>query len=148
MKLRVQRLQNYDDYTIGVLYINGKLQCFTLEDEKRSVKVWGETRIPAGVYNVRLQTSGTMSPRYASRFPFHKGMLHLLNVPNFDGIFIHIGNTDDDTAGCLLLGLSHNIGSNFIGSSTLAYTQAYKKIVKAFTDGDKVTIQIVDELLG
>lgn len=148
MRLRVQRLQSYDDYTIGVLYIDGKLQCFTLEDEKRSVKIWGETRIPAGVYNMRLQTAGTMSPRYASRFPFHAGMLHLLNVPNFDGIFIHIGNTDDDTAGCLLLGLSHNMGSNLIGNSTMAYTQAYKKIVKAFTDGDSVTIQILDELLG
>lgn len=148
MKIRLQRLQSYNDYTIGVLYIDGKLECFTLEDEKRTVKVWGETRIPAGVYKMRLQTTGTMSPRYAARFPFHKGMLHLLDVPNFEGIFIHVGNTDDDTAGCILLGLSHTINKNFIGSSTLAYSEAYKKIIKTFSDGNFPTIQIVDELLG
>ena len=148
MTIRLQRLQSYDDYTIGALFINGKLYCFTLEDEKRNVKVWGETRIPAGVYKLRLQTAGKMSPRYASKFPFHKGMLHLLNVPNFEGVFIHIGNTDDDTAGCILLGLSHSVGSNLIGSSTSAYLQTYPIIADAISAGEQVTIQIVDELLA
>lgn len=148
MILRLQRLASYDDYTIGAFYVNGKLQCFTLEDEKRNVKVWGETRIPAGVYKLRLQTAGNMSPRYATKFSFHKGMLHLLNVPNFEGVFIHIGNTDDDTAGCILLGLSHSVGSNLIGNSTSAYMQTYPSIADAISNGEQVTINIVDELIG
>lgn len=148
MNIRLQRLHSYENYTIGAFYIDGRLQCFTLEDEKRNVKVHGETRIPAGVYKLRLQTKGTMSPKYAARFPFHKGMLHLQNVPDFEGIFIHIGNTDKDTAGCILLGLSHTIGNNFVSSSTLAYTQAYNIIAPAIERNDAVSINVVDELLG
>ena len=148
MTIRLQRLQSYDDYTLGAFYINGKLCCFTMEDEKRNVKVWGETRIPAGVYKLRLQTAGKMSPRYAAKFSFHKGMLHLMNVPNFEGVFIHIGNTDDDTAGCILLGLSHSVGSNLIGSSTKAYSEAYPLIADAIASGAHVTISVVDELIG
>lgn len=148
MIIRLQRLASYDDYTIGAFYINGKLSSFCLEDEKRNVKVYGETRIPAGVYKLRLQTAGTMSPKYAAKFKNHKGMLHIQNVPNFEGVFIHIGNTDDDTAGCLLVGLSHRIGNNFIGDSTLAYSQIYPLISNAIEEKEQVSIQIVDELIG
>ena len=130
------------------MYIDNSLVCFTLEDEKRNIKVHGETRIPAGVYKLRLQTTGTMSPQYAKRFPFHKGMLHLQNVPDFEGVFIHIGNTDKDSSGCILLGLSHNIPDNFIGSSTLAYSQTYQIIANAISANERVTIHVVDELQG
>lgn len=148
MHIRLQRLENYTTHTIGVLYIDGKLQCFTLEDEKREIKQISETRIPAGLYKLRLQTSGQLSPRYAQRFSFHKGMLHLQDVPGFEGIFIHVGNTDKDTSGCILLGASHNLHDNFIGGSTRAYIQAYQTIANAISKGEVVTIQVVDELLG
>jgi hypothetical protein len=69
-------------------------------------------------------------------------------VPNFEGVFIHIGNTDDDTAGCILLGLSHSVGSNLIGSSTKAYSEAYPLIADAIASGENVTISVVDELIG
>lgn len=148
MNIRLQRLQGYSDYTIGALFIDGALACFTLEDEKRDVKVWGETRIPVGVYKLRLQTAGKMSPKYAAKFSFHQGMLHITNVPNFEGIFIHIGNHDDHTAGCILLGDSHEIRQNMIGKSTQAYSRVYPIIAQAIAAGQPVTIQVMDELRG
>jgi hypothetical protein len=148
MNIRLQRLQSYSDYTIGALYIDGALACFCLEDENRNVKVWGETRIPSGVYKLRLQTAGKMHNQYSSLFSFHQGMLHVTNVPNFEGIFIHIGNTDDDTAGCLLLGDTHEIGRNFIGNSTKAYKRIYPIIAQTLALGQVVNIQVVDELRG
>ena len=147
MKLTLQRLQNYSDYSIGALFINGELECFILEDEKRNVKIKSETRISAGVYNIDFQTSGTMHKRYSEKFSYHQGMIHLRNVPNFDGIFIHIGNSDDDTAGCLLVGLQHFIGKNSILSSALAYEQLYKTLLQAKNKNENIYIQIVDEFL-
>lgn len=146
MIIRVQRLHHYSNYTIGVLYIDGVLQCFTLEDEKRDVKVMSKTRIPAGVYDMRLQRAGQMNTRYAAKYPNHRGMLHVQNVPNFTGIFIHVGNTDLDTAGCILVAQSHTLGRNFIGSSVVAYTRIYDLIATALEKGQKVQIQVVDEL--
>lgn len=147
MIVRVQRLENYDHYTVGALYIDGKLQAFTLEDEKRDVKIMSKTRIPAGVYTARLQLAGSLHNNYKARFEFHKGMIHLQDVPNFSGIMLHIGNTDRDTAGCILVGESHKIGRNFISQSTQAYTRVYNIISKALIAREKVSFLVVDELM-
>lgn len=148
MKLRLLRIQNYNDYTIGALYIDNRLQCFVLEDEKREVKIKSETRIPRGLYKLRLQTSGTLHSRYSKIFPFHKGMLHVQNVPNFEGIMIHVGNTDEDTAGCLLVGTGHVVGQNMISNSRQAYSELYKIVSSALLKNDEVILHVVDELLG
>ena len=147
MKICVQRFMNTPKFSGGILFIDGKVVGFTMEDEKRKVKVKGETRIPAGVYQLRLQKAGEMHTRYAAKFPYHKGMLHLQNVPNFEGIFIHIGNTEKDTAGCLLVGLNFNLCCDKITESTRLYEQIYPQIAKAIEAGEKVEIQIVDELI-
>ena len=76
-------------------------------------------------------------------------MLHILDVPDFEYILIHIGNTDDDTAGCLLVGDTINnntVNDGFLGSSTSAYTRLYKKVIKAFDRGEKVFITYEDEV--
>ncbi len=105
MELTVLRYASGEESTLGLLYIDKKFACYTLEDEHRDVKVMGETRIPAGRYQVKLRTEGSHHLRYQQKFPdIHKGMLHVTNVPNFQWILIHIGNDDDDTAGCLLVG--------------------------------------------
>ena len=83
------------------------------------------------------------------RFPnFHIGMLHVLDVPKFDYILIHCGNTDEHTAGCLLVGDSqenNQITKNgFIGKSTQAYKRIYPKIAKAIKNGECVTIEYKD----
>ena len=64
-----------------------------------------ENRIPAGIYDVRLRKIGGFDGRYKKKFAgFHRGMLHIQDVPNFKYVLIHIGNTDKNTAGCLLVG--------------------------------------------
>ncbi|KKR55853.1 MAG: hypothetical protein UT94_C0055G0001, partial [Candidatus Uhrbacteria bacterium GW2011_GWF2_40_263] len=94
MLLELFRRKSNEDATVGELYINGNKLCFTLEDEKREVKVMHETRIPAGTYEIKLQKNGEMTKKYAKKFPgIHEGMLWLQNVPNFQFIYIHIGNT-------------------------------------------------------
>ena len=71
-------------------------------------------------------------------------MLHVLDVPNFEYILIHCGNTDEHTAGCLLVGDSqenNQIQENgFIGKSTQAYKRIYPRIAKALECEETVTI--------
>lgn len=139
MKLTVLRYNSQDDFTQGLLFIDGKFECHTIEDEQRTVKVWGETAIPNGTYEVKLRTEGTFHTKYKTKFPlFHKGMLHVTNVPGFEYILIHIGNDDDDTAGCLLVGRGANYDS--IIESTIAYENLYNKVVSALEKG-KVFIE-------
>jgi len=92
-------------FTLGVLTTGIGTQYAVVEDPVRVLsecttttckgKINGATAIPAGTY----QVVDTYSPR------FKKNMLMLLNVPGFQGIRIHSGNTADDTEGCLVLGL-------------------------------------------
>jgi len=139
MKLEVKRYNSQEDFTQGLLFIDGKFESHTIEDEQRTVKVWGETAIPNGTYEVKLRTEGKFHQNYSSKFKlFHKGMLHVTNVPNFEYILIHIGNDDDDSAGCLLVGRGANHDS--IIESTIAYESMYKKVIAAFDKGEKVTI--------
>ena len=76
------------------------------------------------------------------------GMLEVCDVPNFKYILIHCGNTDEDTAGCLLVGdtqENNNIKKNgFIGRSTAAYTRIYPDIADALRKGEDVTIEYRD----
>ena len=144
-EVSLKRIQGYDDFTLGSMKVNGVLQAWTLEDEKRAVKVKGETRIPAGRYQIKLRKAGRIHENYASRFPWHQGVLWLQNVPNFQYIYIHIGNTDDHTEGCILVGNTANIAMNKITSSGIAYERVYKMIVQMLNRGEEVWITVEDE---
>lgn len=152
MKLEVQRFSSQSNSTLGMLFDVTETPiflCYTLEDEFREVKVSGETRIPSGTYNVTLRTEGGFYERYTEKFgaDFNKGMLWVRDVPNFEYILIHIGNTDLDSAGCLLVGDSQtqNITKNgFIGSSTDAYKRVYPQIADVLVNGGEVCITYVD----
>lgn len=145
MQLDVYRYSDNGESTLGLLFVDGVFECYTIEDEARSEKVFGETRIPEGEYEIGLRTVGGHDARYSSKFPeFHKGMLHVLDVPNFQYVLIHIGNDDDDTAGCLLVGNAANnnkLTDGFISDSTSAYIKLYKKVIKEITNGNKVKIK-------
>ena len=144
MKLTVLRYFDNGKATAGLLFIDGKFECYTLEDEFRVEKVMAETRIPEGIYEIKLRTEGTHHLKYKERFPQdHVGMLHVTNVPKFEYILIHIGNTEKDTAGCLLVGNSTNV-SNVISDSGAAYISMYKKVAPELKKGNKVTIQYID----
>jgi hypothetical protein len=72
-------------------------------------------------------------------------MLWLQNVPKFEAILIHIGNTDADTSGCILLGMKADLIKGTISQSTIAYSKFYPKVAKEITEGRKVFIEITDE---
>ena len=121
---------------------------FTLEDQKQTQKVYGETRIPEGTYEIKLRTEGGFHQRYSAKFPtFHKGMLHLQDVPGFEYVLIHIGNTDDDTAGCLLVGedaVGNQRTEGKILKSTSAYKRVYGHVAAALAAGERVYITYTD----
>jgi len=143
MKILVERFKHNPEETIGKLYIDGVFQCFTLEDQHRDVKVKTDTRIPAGTYKLALRKVGGFHTRYAARFPgMHKGMLHVTNVPGFEFILIHLGNTEKDTAGCLLVGLHRQ--ERTISGSEAAYKKIYPPIAAAIEIGQEVTIEYKD----
>ena len=145
MEITVYRYNSKKEFTHGLLFIDGKFECHTLEDEYRAYKVWGETRIPDGKYHVKLRLEGRFHNRYKRKFPYHEGMLHVTNVPNFKYILIHIGNTTKDTAGCLLVGSNANAYAGVIEQSTVAYGEMYKKVIEAFKRGEEVSINYVSE---
>ena len=149
MDIDVLRFNNGEDSTNGLLFIDGKFECYTLEDEHRDSKVRGETRIPAGEYDIKLRKEGGFHAKYSKRFSdIHDGMLHIVDVPGFEYILIHAGNTDEHTAGCLLVGDSQEnnnlVKDGFIGKSTQAYKRVYKKVIEAINNGEDVVITYTD----
>ena len=149
MELEVLRFSSLKDSTNGLLFDVTKdrvFLCYTLEDEFRPTKKYGETRIPDGEYKIELRTEGGFHSRYSLRFEkIHKGMLQIMDVPNFEYILIHCGNTDEHTNGCLLVGdsqTSNIVASNgFVGKSSQAYARIYPPIAEALINGEKVTIK-------
>jgi len=127
MKLHLKRLHRTDKSTIGELTIDGKFECYTLEDIERDVKIKSETAIPKGTYKVIINQSNR----------FKRLMPLLLNVPNFEGVRIHAGNTNHDTEGCILVGRTRGI--DFIGQSRKAYDSLFKKMQEA-KEGITLTI--------
>ena len=153
MNLYVLRFSSQKDSTSGLLFnvVNNKLNflCYTLEDEKRDEKIAGETRIPEGEYEIRFRKEGGFHSKYTERFSdIHQGMLEVQDVPNFKYVLLHCGNTDEHTAGCLLLGDSqeNNIvkPNGWIGSSSQAYKRVYPIIADELIKGNKVTIKYKD----
>lgn len=131
MNLVLQREILSDESTIGRLNVDGDFFCFTLEDMIRhGLKINAMTAIPSGKYQVVI----TPSNRFKKRLPLVK------NVPGFDGIRIHAGNTSADTEGCILVGLTK--GENFIGKSQMAMSLLMPKLEEALKEGDVwITIQ-------
>ena len=153
MKLKVLRFSSEKDSTHGLLFeestLGNRFLCYTLEDEARVLKVKGETRVPAGIYNVELRKEGGFHERYTKKYPgVHRGMLHVVDVPNFEYILIHTGNTDEHTAGCLIVGDSQEnniiLRDGFVGKSVNSYKRIYPAIAKAIEQGEEVTITYID----
>ena len=140
MKLTLKRIALRSTYTIGRLYVDGNYFCDTLEDTVRDLnkngkfdngekKVYAKTAIPYGTYEIKW----TYSPRFKKYTP------QLMNVPSFEGIRIHSGNTSDDTEGCLILGENKQVGKVLNSRATI--NKFYPIIKKACSKGN-VTIEI------
>lgn len=129
MELVLKRLIKTEKSTIGELSINGSFECYTLEDAERISKVYGRTAIPKGRYEVIIN--------YSNRFKQYMPLL--LNVPDYEGVRIHSGNTANDTLGCILVGQKK--GVDVIGASRLAYKALFNKM-KAVEKKEKIFITI------
>ena len=140
MKLTLKRIALKPTYTIGKLYIDDNYFCDTLEDTVRDLnkdgkfdngekKIKGKTAIPYGTYEIKW----TYSPRFKKYTP------QLMNVPSFEGIRIHNGNSSDHTEGCLLLGQNKKVGMVLNSKATIA---KFYPIIKDACAKEKVTIEI------
>lgn len=126
MKLTLERKHGTKDWTEGKLFIDGVYFCDTLEDQERQVKIPAQTAISCGHYKVIIN----MSARFKKLMPL------LLNVPNFEGVRIHSGNTKEDTEGCILVG--KKIKDGFVGKSRDTFNLLMKKLAKQ----EVITIEI------
>lgn len=148
MKLELKRTFKGTKYTIGKLYANGQYICDTLEDVDRGLKqsdsldtiqkrkVYQETAIPCGTYNVTLDT---ISPKFKDRSwaKFCEGKLpRLLNVPGYEGVLIHVGNTPEDTLGCIL------VGYNKVKGQVINSTEAFRKLYNILDEASSIIIVI------
>lgn len=132
MQLHVIRDLVTDKSTTGLLLVNNAFRCYTLEDPVRpeNVKVFGKTAIPAGDYQVIIN----MSARFKRELPL------LLNVPNFEGVRIHPGNTPENTEGCILVGLSR--GTHTVLQSRAAFDLIFNEMKRAFDKKEPIGIRI------
>lgn len=132
IKLKLERFFFSDKYTIGRLFLDGNYFCDTLEDPVRDLeneqKIYGETAIPAGKYEVRV----TWSPRFNRNLPL------LLGVPHFTGIRFHRGNYPKDTHGCIL------VGENKVKGMVINSTGYEVKLTKLLS-GKKAEIEIINK---
>jgi len=147
------RFMHDKETTLGLLYLEGRFMCYTLEDTYKAVKVKKETRIPAGIYPIDFHISAPptrLTQKYRNRkslkgiFTHH---LEVKNVPDFNNVYLHIGNDHGDTDGCILManGISADTLHKSIVSSEKAYISFYQKIRKRLEQGEKVRIIIHDE---
>lgn len=140
MEILLVRKNTLGSATIGEMYIDGELKYYTMEDKDRQIEVHGcsakvprETCIPRGKYKVIID--------YSNRFM--RDMPHVLDVPCFEGIRIHIGNYTGDTEGCILIGTGYSLcPTPMVTNSRVAFNEFYPKLQEALKDGE-VWIEIV-----
>jgi len=154
MRLELYRYSSEKDSTLGILMLvddetdKKDFLCFTLEDEKRETKVYGETRIPEGTYQIEYRKEGGYHNKYTKRFPnIHRGMLHITNVTNFEYILIHCGNDTSHTHGCLLVGdvISQNVSKEpFLGQSSNCYKRIYPILADILESQKQLSIKIIN----
>lgn len=153
MELTLERHTYAETYTEGTLTIPGKFSCDTIEDKDRGLvqsmpvkeimerKVYGETAIPVGTYRITLKVQ---SPKFKDRSwaKFCNGFLpRLEEVPSYEGVLVHVGNSASDSLGCILVG--RKAGDGRIGSSADTFRRLYDVLKAADGRGEKITIKIV-----
>lgn len=145
MEIHTYRTSLQSVTTTGNLIIDDSFECLTLEDRVRKKKIYGETAIPAGKYQIGIRDYGGHHHKYLKKFPgIHRGMLQILEVPGYTDILIHILNTHLETKGCLGVGnyvTNNKLELGRLTDSTGAYIAMYKKVIAAFDRGEIVTIE-------
>lgn len=153
LTLRRLKMKPGKSYTIGHLYIDGKYCCDTIEDVDRGltqdmpreeilkIKIKSLTAIPKGRYKILMNT---VSPSFSKKIyykNFCKGIMpRLWNVPGFEGILIHKGTTEKDSAGCLCVGYNTVVGQ--LTDSRRAFESLYQQLKQAHNKGEAIYITI------
>jgi len=130
MNLDLYRQPSANGATLGELHIDGSFQCYTLEDVIRHTKIKGETAISPGTYKVII----SWSPRFQRRLPL------LIDVPEFEGVRIHPGNSAANTEGCILVGTQ--IASAMVLNSRVAFEALFGKLGAQYALGNPISITI------
>lgn len=142
MQIKLNRLDCGKDATLGEFFVNGEHECWCVEDQDRNLerypdaKIQGQTCIPRGMYKIIISYSN----RFKRELPL------LVDVPGFQGIRIHPGNTNADTEGCLLPCSSwkrDEKGGLFGVNSREAFRRLFEKIQSALDAYQDVTIEIL-----
>ena len=143
MELKLYRYRDTGEETFGIIMVNGKFQCYTLEDTYRKQKIKGSTRIPDGNYRIAWHKSPKFGATASTLIgDDYIGMPMLKNVPGFSHILIHWGNNKTHTDGCILVGTSAK--DKYISPSRIAWKDLYLKMKRAFIAGNKIVISIID----
>ena len=111
------------------------------EEEIKSKKVYGQTAIPYGTYNIDMKT---VSPKFKNRSwarPYGGKLPRLLNVKGFEGVLIHVGNTAEDSLGCLICGENRVKGK--VINSIACFMELMTSLLKAHLKGENITLIIV-----
>lgn len=143
-----KRLDYAENSSFSALYLDGVKVGFIIEDEPRNVKVAKETRIWAGDYELKINKQDTpLTLKYRAKYPWFKYHIEIAGVKGFSGIYIHVGNTEKDTDGCLLLNNKVAIkGNEYVGEeSTVLFEQFYKAVYPVLERGDRVYWMIKNE---
>lgn len=141
MNIIVERYSSGKEDTLSNVYLDGVKECVAIEDEFRKIKLSGETRIPDGRYKMSLRWSPKFSKEY------NHEMLWVTNVPGFEYILLHWGNTDLDTDGCLIVGsvvgslLVKGVKHRAVLNSRKAYLALYAKVAPLVKAGKEVWIE-------
>ena len=118
---------------------------FVIEDEYREIKVSGETRIPIGVYKLKIREYMTpLTKKYRAKYSWFKYHIELQDVPNFKYVYLHIGNSTDDTDACQIIGRDASIqNGNFVNKySTDMFKAFYESVYPALVSGVEVLYEI------
>lgn len=146
MKVLLQTIAERSSYTIGRLYVNAKYVCDTLEPQTRDLrkakKIPGKTAIPAGTYIVMMDVFSSRFGRQSFYLQNANGgkLPRLYNVPYFDGVLIHCGNTAQDTEGCILVGYNREVGK--VLDSRKAFRALYPMLLDAYRRNETITITV------
>lgn len=147
MHLYLQRVHQDRTRTLGIMTCDEDPSwCFcTLEDPYNDPKVPGNTCIPEGTYTLQLRTSSPMADRYRERFgASHIGMLWLQDVPNFEYVYLHVGNDPSDTEGCILVGHAMSPKRGVVEDSMRAYKDLFPIVTHLIEKGENVQLTIED----
>lgn len=148
MRILMKRIAQHKGATISNLSVDRLEQpLFTLEDRAQQRKIYGQTRINSGIYNVQPYEAGRLYAHYKAKFDWHGPMLQIMHVPDFTGVCFHIGNWIKDTEGCPLIGLqaSWGPGEPAVLHSTQGYKLFYEHCLPAARAGALV-LQIINEV--